>query len=69
MELEAFVYTVSHDLKSPAVGLYGLARRLHEKYDHLLDEKGRMTCEQILKTSKQMVDLVEKINEFIRARE
>lgn len=67
--IKFFAYSTSHDLKSPAVGLYGLARRLFEKYSHLLDEKGRMTCEQILKTSKQIVDLVEKINAFIQIKE
>lgn len=67
--IKFFAYSASHDLKSPAVGLYGLARRLHDKYDQLLDEKGRMTCEHILKTSKQMVDLVDKINDFIQIKE
>ncbi|MCL6582531.1 MAG: GHKL domain-containing protein [bacterium] len=40
-ELENFVYTVSHDLKSPLVSLQGLAGALLEDYSDRLDEQGR----------------------------
>jgi light-regulated signal transduction histidine kinase (bacteriophytochrome) len=46
-ELEFFAYTISHDLKNPAVGLSGFARLLAEKYEDKLDEKGKMYCRQI----------------------
>lgn len=64
-----FAYSVSHDLRSPAVGIYGLVNRLQENYGHLLDEKGRTICGHILQTSGQILQLVERINEFIRSRE
>ncbi|MGC8719743.1 MAG: GAF domain-containing protein, partial [Thermodesulforhabdaceae bacterium] len=34
--IKFFAYSVSHDLKSPAIGLYGLSKRLVEKYGETL---------------------------------
>jgi K+-sensing histidine kinase KdpD len=69
-EMTKFIaYSVSHDLKSPATSMYGLAKRLHEKYDEALDIKGKEYCDQILKTAEIMVTLVEKINTYITAKE
>jgi len=65
--IEFFAYSVSHDLKGPAISLYGLSKRLSEKYAHLLGEKGSEHCEHILKSAEQMVRLVEKINAYIVA--
>jgi K+-sensing histidine kinase KdpD len=67
--IKFFAYSVSHDLKSPATGVYGFAKRLREKYGNVLDDKGRGYCDQIMKTAAQMVDLVENINAYITARE
>ena len=67
--IKFFAYSVSHDLKSPAVGIHGLAKRFQERYEHLLDEKGRSYCHQIMRTAEHMVALVEKINGYIAARE
>jgi len=68
-KIKFFAYSVSHDLKNPAVGLYGLAKRLHRDYAEVLDEKGRRYCEQILKTAEQIASLVEQINVFIATKE
>jgi K+-sensing histidine kinase KdpD len=67
--IEFFTYSMAHDLKSPAIGVYGLTQLLQKKYGEQLDEKGRTYCRQILKTSEQMVMLVEKLNAFIATRE
>jgi K+-sensing histidine kinase KdpD len=67
--IKFFAYSVSHDLKSPATGVYGLAKRLKEKYEEVLDEKGKAYCDQLIKASQQMVDLVEDINTYIMTRE
>jgi len=68
-KIRFFAYSISHDLKSPAIGLYGLTKRLHKDYADILDEKGRTYCEQILKTAGQIAALVEQINVFISTRE
>jgi len=68
-KIKLFAYSVSHDLKSPAVGLYGLTKRLHKDYADILDEKGQRYCEQILKAAEQIAALVEQVNVFISTKE
>ena len=67
--IKFFTYSIAHDLKSPAIGVYGLTRLLQKKYGKQLDERGQSYCNQILKTSQQMVLLVEKLNAFIATKE
>ena len=67
--IKFFAYSISHDLKSPAVSLYGLTKRLQRDYADILDGKGQRYCDQILKTSGQIVELVEQINVFISTKE
>ena len=68
-KIKLFAYSVSHDLKSPAMGIYGLTRLLHKNYGDILGEKGRTHCEQILKASEQIGSLVEEINVYISTKE
>ena len=68
-EIKNFAYSVSHDLKSPAFGLYGLVRLLNQKYSNVLDEKGRSYCEHIMKATEYIGDLVDNINIFIKCKE
>lgn len=68
-KIKFFAYSISHDLKSPAAGLYGLTKRLQNDYAEILDEKGQRYCEQILKTAEQIAALVEQINVFISTKE
>jgi len=67
--IKFFAFSASHDLKSPAVGLHGLARLFRKRYWDILDTKGREYCDQILKAAGHIEDLVEKINHYIKARE
>ena len=67
--IKFFTYSMAHDLKSPAIGVYGLTRLLQKKYGDQLDERGQTYCKQILKTSEQMVVLVEKLNAYISTKE
>lgn len=67
--VKKFAYSVSHDLKSPIIGIHGLTRLLHQHYRDRLDERGRMYCDQILRATELAVGLVEEINAFIRAKE
>jgi light-regulated signal transduction histidine kinase (bacteriophytochrome) len=68
-KIKFFAYSVSHDLKNPAIGLHGLTKRLHKDYADILDEKGKNYCEQILKAAEQIVALVGQINVFIATKE
>ena len=68
-KLKFFAYSVAHDLKSPAIGIYGLTKRLSKNARDILDEKGRTYCDQILKVSEHIAALVEKINIYIATKE
>ena len=68
-KIKLFAYSVSHDLKSPAAAIYGLTKRLHDRYKDNLDEKGRRYCDQILRASLHVGALIEKINAYIEAQE
>jgi PAS domain S-box-containing protein len=68
-KLKLFAYSVAHDLKSPAIGVYGLSKRLCRNYKDVLDEKGKSYCDQILKTSEHIAALVDKINVYIATKE
>ena len=68
-KIKLFSYSISHDLKSPAIGIHGLALLLRKQSDRLLDDKGKRTCNQIIKTSALIEELVTTINTFISTRE
>jgi len=68
-KIKLFAYSVAHDLKSPAIAILGLTKLLHKHYRNILDEKGRNSCDQILKSSEQIAALVETINLYISTRE
>jgi PAS domain S-box-containing protein len=68
-KLKLFAYSVAHDLKSPAIGIYGLSKRLSKNYRDVLDDKGRSYCDQILRTSEHIAAMVDKINVFIATKE
>ena len=68
-KIKLFAYSVSHDLKSPAIGIYGLVKLLHKHCSEFLDEKGKNYCDQVMKTSEQIVALDEQINMYISTKE
>ncbi len=67
--IEFFTYTASHDIKSPLVGIYGLAKLLARQYGNVLDERGKSYCDQILKAAEQVVALVDGINTYVKSKE
>ncbi|MCF6265756.1 MAG: PAS domain S-box protein [Desulfuromusa sp.] len=60
-ELDAFVSTVSHDLRSPLTPLIGFAELLEERYREQLDDIGRECITEIKKTAEKMKDLLEDL--------
>jgi PAS domain S-box-containing protein len=68
-QIKLFAYSVSHDLKSPAIGIHGLTKRLHKQYGHILDERGRNYCDRIVQAAEQMTALVGNINMYISTKE
>lgn len=57
-EMEAFIYTVSHDLKAPLVTLHGMTDRLILKSADKLDDKGKHYLERISVNVSRLEDLV-----------
>ena len=68
-QIKLLAYSVSHDLKSPATGIYGLTKLLHKKYGDTLGEQGKKYCESILEASEQIAELVGNINIYISTKE
>lgn len=68
-KIKLFAYSVSHDLKNPALGLYGLTKILKKRSWDILDEEGKHFCDQILQTSEQIAALVETINVYMSTNE
>jgi light-regulated signal transduction histidine kinase (bacteriophytochrome) len=67
--IKLFAYSVIHDLKSPAVGLHGVAELLHRNYGATLDERGRKYTDLILRSTEQLAEMIDKINVFISTKE
>ncbi len=68
-KIKLFSYSIAHDIKAPAISLYGLAKLFVKKFDALLPEKGHSYCTQFLHSSQQIVILVDQINSYMSAKE
>lgn len=66
-DLEAFAYSVSHDLRTPLRGINGLTQILQEKYTDTLDEEGAKLCYRIRVNSLKMSTLIEDLLAFSKA--
>jgi PAS domain S-box-containing protein len=66
-ELEAFSYSVSHDLRSPLRAIDGYTRILSEEYSSSLDAEGRRLCAVVTNETRRMGQLIEDLLAFSRA--
>lgn len=65
-ELEAFSYSVSHDLRAPLRAIEGFANALREDYGEKLDPAAHDYLEQIMNASTRMNRLVRDLLEYGR---
>lgn len=66
-EMEAFSYSVSHDLRTPLRAVNGFAQILAEEESERLDQQGRDMLERILRASRKMDRLIDEILDYSRA--
>lgn len=60
-ELEAFSYTVSHDLRAPLSSINGFSQALLEDYTATLDARGQDYLQRICEATQRMADLIDAL--------
>ncbi len=65
-ELEAFSYSVAHDLRAPLRGMNGFAQVLLDTYSERLDADGKDWLQEILQNANKMADLIDGLLSLAR---
>jgi PAS domain S-box-containing protein len=60
-ELEAFSYSVAHDLRAPLRGIDGFSQALLEDYSDKLDAEGRRYLARVRESAQHMAQLIESL--------
>jgi signal transduction histidine kinase len=65
-ELEAFSYSVSHDLRAPLRHINGFSQALLEDYADKLDEEGQYYLREVRAASQEMAQLIDDVLQLAR---
>ena len=66
MELEAFSYSVSHDLQAPLRAIDGFSLALEEDYSHQLDKDAKMYLSRLRQCATKMSGIIKNLLELSR---
>ena len=66
-ELEAFSYSVSHDLRAPLRSIDGFSRIVEEEYGSSLDDEGRRLLRVVRDSTHKMAQLIDDLLGFSRS--
>nr|WP_228024715.1 ATP-binding protein [cf. Phormidesmis sp. LEGE 11477] len=66
VELDAFAYIASHDLKEPLRGIYNYSSFLIEDYSSKLDEDGVDKLHTLMRLTRRMEDLISSLLHYSR---
>ncbi len=64
--LEAFSYSVSHDLRAPLRGIDGFSQALLEDYHDSIDEQGREYLRRLRAAAQRMAELIDDLLQLSR---
>ncbi len=64
--MEAFSYSISHDLRAPLRAVNGYAKMLEEDYDKMFDDKGKRLLTVVQENAKKMGILIDDLLAFSR---
>jgi two-component system, sensor histidine kinase and response regulator len=65
-ELEAFSYSVSHDLRAPLLAFDGLSKSMLEEYGDRLDKRAKDNLKRMRGASQRMTSVFEGLQELFR---
>jgi PAS domain S-box-containing protein len=65
-EMEAFIHSVSHDLRAPLRRIHGFSQILLEDYEDRLDRQGSEYLERLMDSSQHMSNLIEDLLDLSR---
>ena len=68
-ELEAFSYSVAHDLRAPLRGIDGFSQVLLEDYAEKLDAEGRRYLGRVRESAQHMAQLIESLLSLARVNQ
>ena len=64
--MEAFAYTIAHDLRAPLRSMLGFSRALIEDYGGKIDAPGHEFANRIIHSAKRMDDLIQDLLSYTR---
>lgn len=65
-EMEAFTYSISHDLRAPLRAINGFASILLNRHSQALHQEGLRYLENIIQASRRMADLIDDLLTYSR---